>query len=106
MSARDELARAIFMADNSNAPDPAAEWEFAPARHREYAFKIASTLIAAGYVLAPLEYAVTVGSETGIYVSRRHAEEALKKLQASHPDRQYRLVSRRFYTEAWQEVQS
>jgi len=46
---RDELARDIFMADNSNAKDPATEWRDAPASVKDYAYAIANGLLAAGY---------------------------------------------------------
>lgn len=46
-SEREELARDIFIADNSNSPDPAAEWETAP--RRRYAYEIADGLLARGY---------------------------------------------------------
>lgn len=52
MNERDELAREIFMADNSASPDPAHEWEMTT-RHNPaystYAYEIADGLIAAGY---------------------------------------------------------
>ena len=60
MSARDELAREIFIADNSNAKDPAAEWLDAPASVKDYAFAIANGLIAAGYVKAEPSWAETL----------------------------------------------
>lgn len=53
MSARDELARDIFVADNSNAKDPAANWQEGPASIRDYAYAIADGLLAAGYRKAP-----------------------------------------------------
>jgi hypothetical protein len=52
VSARHELARDIFIADNSNAKDPAAEWQDAPASVKDYTYAIANGLIAAGYVKA------------------------------------------------------
>lgn len=51
MNARDELARDIFVADNSNHPDAAAEWEDPDLTTPiAYAYDIADGLIAAGYV--------------------------------------------------------
>lgn len=44
-----ELARRVFMIDNSNAPDPAKEWDNAPAAYRDYAFSIAKGLLDAGF---------------------------------------------------------
>lgn len=43
---RNELAREIFIADNSDSPDPAAEWEI---RRAQYAYEIADGLLTAGY---------------------------------------------------------
>ena len=59
MSARDDLARLIFITDNANAKDPAAEWEAAVARLRigkfddltQYAYAIADGLLAAGVTM-------------------------------------------------------
>jgi hypothetical protein len=56
MTAREDLAKLIYTTDNSNAPDPDAEWRRAQ-RHStilgrvdaEYAYQIADGLIAAGY---------------------------------------------------------
>ena len=42
---REKLARAIFIADNGRAPDPADEWEHAPEARREYARVIADALV-------------------------------------------------------------
>lgn len=44
-----DLARRIFMIDNSNAPDARKEWDDAPAAYRDYAFNIAQGLIKAGW---------------------------------------------------------
>ena len=44
-----EMARDIFMADNSNSSNPSREWHKAPPRHREYAYAIAEKLILMGY---------------------------------------------------------
>ncbi|GAA3705745.1 hypothetical protein GCM10023081_47020 [Arthrobacter ginkgonis] len=46
---REDLARAIFIADNANAPDAAREWDWADDEKVAYAFAIADGLIAAGY---------------------------------------------------------
>ena len=57
MSARDDLARLIFITDNANAKDPAAEWEGAladdaiRAASTDYAYAIADGLLAAGVTM-------------------------------------------------------
>jgi hypothetical protein len=52
MSTRDELAKLLFVTDNSGAAEPEHEWEMTtrhnPA-HAEYAYMLADALIAAGY---------------------------------------------------------
>jgi hypothetical protein len=68
MSARDELARAIFLADNSSAPAGLmeAEWDNNPPTD-SYAHNIADGLIAAGYrkvVTRPAEIPVLPGQIT------------------------------------------
>lgn len=51
MSARDELALDIFLADNGNIPEGELrqDWVDAPDRHRPYAQNIADGLITKGY---------------------------------------------------------
>ena len=56
MSARDDLARLIFITDNKGAKDPAAEWEEAVRRDgpdslTHYAYAIADGLLAAGVTM-------------------------------------------------------
>lgn len=52
MSARDELAKLLFVTDNDAAPDPGHEWEMTT-RHNpayaEYAFALSDAILAAGY---------------------------------------------------------
>jgi hypothetical protein len=69
MSARDELARAIFLADNSGAPAGLMEAEWDQGMHGpdSYAHNIADGLIAAGYrkvVTRPAEIPVLPGQIT------------------------------------------
>jgi hypothetical protein len=52
-TAREELARLLFTTDNSNAKDPAREWEEVPPEWSQYVYNMADALIAAGYVKAP-----------------------------------------------------
>ena len=52
MSARDELARLLFIADNSDAPEPDHEWEMTIRHnpgHAQYAYVQADAILAAGY---------------------------------------------------------
>jgi hypothetical protein len=69
MSARDELARAIFLADNSGAPPGLMEAEWDQGMHGpdSYAHNIADGLLAAGYrkvVTKPAEIPVLPGQIT------------------------------------------
>lgn len=52
MSAREEIAKLLFITDNHAAPDPEHEWEMT-SRHNpaytEYVYEMADALIAAGY---------------------------------------------------------
>jgi len=55
LSAADDLARLLFITDNSGAKDPYGEWEYAR-QHPEltsYVYAMADALIAAGYVKRP-----------------------------------------------------
>lgn len=49
MSERDKLARLVFIADNTGAKDPSGEWDIAPSSYKEYAYRIADEVLAAGY---------------------------------------------------------
>ena len=49
MSARDELAKLLFITDNSNASDVEAEWRAAGGAQLSYIYAMADALIAAGY---------------------------------------------------------
>jgi len=67
-SDRDELARDIFLADNSNAPPGLmeAEWDNNPTAE-SYAHNIADGLLAAGYrkvITKPAEIPVLPGQDT------------------------------------------
>lgn len=46
---RYQLAKDIFMADNSDAPSPEREWDIATTKEHAYAYAIADGLIAAGW---------------------------------------------------------
>lgn len=53
MSAREELARLLFITDNRNAEDPAHEWEMLTRhsqRHVQHYYEMADGALAAGYV--------------------------------------------------------
>lgn len=69
-TARDELARLIFVTDNAGSPDPRHEWEMA-SRHYplivEYAYILADAIIAGGWrapVAKPADVPVLAGQET------------------------------------------
>jgi hypothetical protein len=52
MSARDDLARLLFITDNYTAEDPAHEWEVLTRHatvHVQYVYDMADALLAAGY---------------------------------------------------------
>ena len=49
MSARDELAKLLFITDNSGALDPEMEWRTAEPEYQDYAYKLADAALAAGY---------------------------------------------------------
>lgn len=46
---RYQLAKDVFMADNSDAPSPEREWDIATTKELAYAYAIADGLIAAGW---------------------------------------------------------
>ena len=92
MSARDDLARLIFITDNANAKDPAAEWEDAAARGplggREYAYAIADGLLTAGWTQEPRETLghLVLASEHGDWTYRMGMADVMSLEDA----RQYR----------------
>lgn len=52
MSAREEIARLLFITDNRNAADPEHEWEMLTRhgpKYVQYVYEMADALIAAGY---------------------------------------------------------
>ena len=49
MSERDDLAKLLFVADNSGALDPELEWRTAKPEHQDYAYILADAILAAGY---------------------------------------------------------
>jgi hypothetical protein len=54
MTAREELARLLFMTDNRNAEDPEHEWEMLTRhgpRHLQHYYDMADGALAAGYAL-------------------------------------------------------
>lgn len=46
---RYELAKAVFIADNADAPNPEREWDIATTKEHAYAYAIADGLITAGW---------------------------------------------------------
>jgi len=108
---RNALARLIFMADNSNAPDPEAEWRDAPARQKTYAYNIADALIAFGYVRAPLEYGLAAAADPGrrLVVGPKYSLERAQAAQATLRERgdthEYVIINRRRYQSDWKELE-
>ena len=70
MSARDEIAKLLFIIDNAGAPDPETEWERCKTSYPlnvEYVYFMADALIDAGYrkvVTKPVEIPVLPGQDT------------------------------------------